>query len=321
MTPRENALAVINWKQPEYIPMDAEAYHMCRFATGVVDQPWEGGTDAFGIRWEVTPEGALPAPGTVIFDDISEWREHVRFPDLDKIDFESMAAKELIFADRSQKLIGVLSVCGSFERLVSFMGFENALCALIEDPESCKEYFHSMADFRIKFFEKVIDAYKPDVVTYFDDVATQRSMFMSPEIYREIIKPALKRIVDYVSSRGVIFSQHCCGMCADVLQDYVDCGVKIWSSAQKENDLIAVKEKFRGKLVIEGGWDTTGPCSWIGGSVDEAIAEAKRCIREYGPGGGFIMQITLMNENGNSLRCGDPRVDEIMRIWKEISAY
>lgn len=321
MTPKENMYAVFNWEKPEYIPLAFEAYHICRMPTASVDQAYSGGKDGFGITWEATQDGATPTPGMVVFDDIADWREHVVFPDIDKLDFHAMAEQELKGVDRNEKVIDVISTTGCFERLVAYMGFENALCALLEDPEACADYVHAMTDFRIKFFQKVIDAYHPDVVTYFDDVATSRGLFFSPAIYREIFLPDLKRLIASVSSRGVLFAQHCCGKCEDIVGDYVEAGAKIWSSAQCCNDIAAIKEKYRGRLVVEGGWDTTGPCSFRDGTVEAAVEEAKRCIREYGSDGGFIMQITLLNAEGNSLRVGDARLDEIKRVWKDIASY
>ncbi len=321
MTPRENALAVINWGKPESVPIEILCYHPCLASTGIVDQPWMGGKDMFGLDWVCTVEGPMPEPGFVLFDDIADWRDHVVFPDLDAVDFNAIAAQELAHADRNMRLINAFSVCGIFERMIAFMGFENALCALIDDPESCKDFFNAMADFKIKLHDKIIEAYKPDIITYFDDMASAQAMFMSMDIYREIIKPAHKRIIDAVLSKGVIFTQHMCGKCEAILDDLVEMGVKVWSSAQPINDLVAVKDKYRGKLVVEGGWDTTGPCSWVGATVEQAIEEAQRCVREYGPNGGFIMQITLMNERGNSLRVGDPRLEAILKEWQNISSY
>lgn len=319
LTPRENGLNIINWGKPEYVPMTSELYHYCRQATNMIDQPLTGGVDPFGVYWVDTPEGSIPEPDKFMFDDIEDWRKYVVIPDPDKIDFKQCAQIDLEHADRSSKLINVNSTTGLFERLTSLMGFENALCALLENPEECRAIFSALADYKVKCMEHIIEEYKPDVITYFDDLATARGMFMSPDTYRSIIKPYHKKIVDSVNSKGVIFAQHCCGRCEDILQDFVDIGAKIWSSAQIINDIKKIKEDFKGRLVIEGGWDTSGPCSYIGGTVEMAIAEAKRAISEYGPNGGYIMQPILLNERGNSLRVGDPRLTEIIRIWPEIS--
>ena len=56
-------------------------------------------------------------------------------------------------------------VNGPFERLHMLMGFENALCALLTDPEEVEEFFNTYMEWKIKLMEKVIEYYKPDVLS------------------------------------------------------------------------------------------------------------------------------------------------------------
>ncbi|SHI03737.1 Uroporphyrinogen decarboxylase (URO-D) [Sporobacter termitidis DSM 10068] len=319
LTPRENGLEVINWGKPEYVPLTSEVYHYFRSASALMNHPYETGRDVFGVNWILTRDGAIPEPNKFLFTEISDWRKKVVFPDPNQYGFESCAKSDLKNIDKSERLINVISATGLFERLVAFMGFENALCALFEDPDECGEFFSALTDYFTRCLSGVIDAYRPDVITYFDDLATARGLFMSPEVYRSVIKPYHRKIVDCVTAKGVVFAQHICGKCEDILEDFVELGIQIWSSAQIMNDLQRIKKEFYGRLVIEGGWDTSGPCSYNEATVEVAIAEAKRCIEEYGPNGGFILQPTIMNERGNSSVVGDPRLDEIIRIWPEIS--
>jgi hypothetical protein len=142
---------------------------------------------------------------------------------------------------------------------------------------------------------------------------------MSPKVYREVIKPSHQRIIEAVTSRGVIFSQHTCGKCEELIGDYVEMGAKIWHSAQPMNDLEGILEKYQGQLIVEGGWDSSGPASYIGASVEKLIEEAKRCARVYGQKGNFILMPTLLTENGNSLLVGDPRLEPMLKAFNEIN--
>ncbi len=81
-------------------------------------------------------------------------------------------------------------------------------------------------------------------------------------------------------------------------------------------------DKYRGKMAIEGGWDSQGACSLLGATQEQLNEEMQRCMKEYGPKPGFILLITLMNENGNSLLVGDERMpaleEEYERCNKEL---
>lgn len=319
MTPRENVLEIINYGNPEYVPLQTECNPFLLSVAAATEEPWEGGPDAFGVNWVVTKEGALPEPGCYRFDDVSEWRKYVKIPDVDSFDFQAMAAKDLPTVDRNTQLVNILYPCGLFERLVSFMGFENALCALVTDPESCRDFFDEMSKYKVKVIERAIDVYKPDVITYADDLAHARGLFMSPETYRSVIKPYHRRIADAITSRGVIYSQHICGKCEDLIGDFVEMGARIWNSAQNMNDLVGIQKKYKGKLVIEGGWDSNGPAAFIDATMETIIEEARRCVNEYGVNKGFIFWPSVMNEEGNGSMIGDERLDKLISLWPEMS--
>ena len=214
--------------------------------------------------------------------------------------------------DRSQKLVQLFNDTGLFERLVSFMGMENAMIALLEEPEACKDFFDAMADYRVKCLEINMDAYKPDIVTYFDDVATARGLFMSPDTWRELIKPAHAKIVKAVTDRGVIFQQHVCGLAVDLIDDYIEMGATMWHTCQIMNDIPALQEKYRGRMIIEGGWDSSGLPGMISATEDDIRAEVRRNIEEYGRNGGFILCPVMMNERGQANVVGDDRLDALM---------
>ncbi|POP31833.1 uroporphyrinogen-III decarboxylase [Lactonifactor longoviformis] len=318
MTPRENVLEVINWGNPEYVPLmnECDPY----FFSGVCNLEMTfGGPDAFGVNWVSTPEGSIPEPGKFLFCDISEWRDYVKIPDVDKIDFKAMAKHDLVGFDWDNKLLNFFYPAGLFDRLVAFMGFENALISLAEDPESCDDFFHEMMKYRIQVLERAIEAYKPDMVTYVDDMAHAKGLFISPETYRKLIKPYHRQIVQTVKSRGVIFNQHICGKCEDLLDDFVEIGVQVWNSAQPINDLAAVQKKYKGKLVVEGGWDTSGPASYLDSSIELVMEEAMRNIKEYGVNKGFIFWPIIMNKQGNGMIVGDERLDKLTEVWPTIS--
>lgn len=319
MNQRENALEMINWGKPEYVPNTFDAYHIVLLATGITDQPWRGGVDPFGVNWIATPEGAIPEPNKFLFDDIADWKNFVKFPDVDKFDFTQVANIELGHADRNEKVMCMFNACGLFERLVAFMGFENALCALVEDPDSCKEFFDAFSDYKVATIGKAMDVYKPDIVMYYDDIATARGLFMSPQTYREVIKPYHRKISEYVVSRGCIFEQHTCGKCEEVLEDFVEIGAKIWNPAQICNNIPEIQKKFKGRLIVNGGWDSQGSCALPGADAEALMAEARRCMNDYGKNGGYMIYPLIVNENGLAYVVGDERLPALTEEWYKIN--
>ena len=62
-----------------------------------------------------------------------------------------------------------------------------------------------------------------------------RDSFMSPATFNELLRPHQARIIKAITDKGVICAEHLCGKCENVLDDLVEMGVTIWSSAQIQN--------------------------------------------------------------------------------------
>lgn len=315
MTQRENFQLLLDGKTPEFRPIYYDLYKTCGLIDSEINHPRQKGPDAFGVEWMITPEGAIPVPGRYMFEDIADWKDHVRFPDLSEYDFRSIAEADLAGTGRNDKVINVNFAVGLYQRIVSFMGFENTLCAFLDDPEACDEFFGEMADFDIACIRKMIDAYQPDVVTYFDDFAASRSLFMSPQVYRKLIKPHQARIIRAITEKGVIAAEHLCGKCGDVLDDLVEMGVSIWSSAQIMNDLPALEKKYKGQLIIEGGWNSSGPAGYPDASIEDILREADRCLAEYGNEYNYILFPIIVTSDP-----ADPRITALRKYWQTVSA-
>lgn len=190
----------------------------------------KGGTDWFGCAWEYMETAGAPAPDCSqhVLDDICDWREVVEFPDLDAWDWERAAKLDGVDGvDRDESLVDVVVLIGLWERLHVLMGFEEALCALLEEPEEVGAFFDAMVEHKIKLIEKLAEHYQPDAITFHDDWGTQTGPFFSPETWRELIKPRQKRIIDAAHEHGIAFIQHSCGKYDDIIPDLPEIGVDV----------------------------------------------------------------------------------------------
>ncbi len=244
--------------------------------------------DGFGIRWEypITCDGAaIPANDKFILEDICDWREVVKIPDPKAFDWKAayqMECQMLGEPNREQEVVDFGFGNGVFERLAALMGFEETLYSIAAEPEEVNALFTAITDYKVEALDYIIDAYHPDTITYYDDVATERALFISPETYRNLIKPHHKRFAQECLKRGVMPIYHCCGKAQDIVEDMIDCGWVAWSSVQPSNDIAALVEKYGDRIGFVGGFDTTGPCMRTDVTQEEIVAEVKRCIEEYG---------------------------------------
>lgn len=188
----------------------------------------QGGTDWFGCEWEYSEAAmaASPKPGAYILEDICQWREIVKFPDLENWDWKkAVKLDQLDKADRNTQVVNVMILNGLFERLHALMGFENALCALITDEEEVEAFFDRMTEYKIELITKIAEHYHPDVITFHDDWGTQKGPFFSPDLWRRLIKPRMKKMIEAVHDKNILFIQHSCGKYDELIEDIIEIGV------------------------------------------------------------------------------------------------
>lgn len=222
------SVAVAEHKKPEWIP---NCLTDVVLAGGTLESfengPLGGGADGFGVVWHATSSAGgqpVPAPGKYVLEDICDWEDIVKFPDLDAYDWKGQAEAQLCNADRKNQVVEYMSWNAQFLRLTHLMGFENALVSMAIEPEACLAFFDAVTDYKIKIVERVAEYFKPDFFTNFDDVATERGLFMSPTAYRELIKPGHKRLNEAIRAHGIYPIMHCCGLCESIIPDFIDEG-------------------------------------------------------------------------------------------------
>lgn len=244
--------------------------------------------DGFGIRWEYPATGdgaAIPANDVFILEDICDWREVVKIPDPSQYDWKAAYQQDCMMLGEPNpetEVVGFGFGNGVFERLAALMGFEEALYSIAAEPEEVNALFTAITDYKVAALDYIVDAYHPEVITYYDDVATERSPFMSLEAYRTLIKPHHKRFAQECIKRGIIPVYHCCGKAESLVEDMIECGWAAWSSVQPSNDIAGLIEKYGDQLSFEGGYDSTGPVARMDTPQEDIDAEIKRCIDEYG---------------------------------------
>jgi hypothetical protein len=323
MSKRENALATYHFEKHDWVPFYGEDVAMAGISVlEVVGLPYfKPRTDMFGVPWYVDRYGQVPEPGFVMFDDIADWEKYVHFPKLDDVDFQAYADAEYEsgIINRDEQFISLWGDIGMFTRMHALMGFENCLCALIEDPEECKRFFDALAEYLIDYYDRAINAYKPDAAVYLDDLAAATNLFMSPDCYMEVIEPYQRAVIESIASHDVLAGIHCCGKCDFLIPTWIDEGITVWNPAQSMNDVAAVLDNKN--IVCEGGWDSQGPSAQPNATTEIAVEEARRCMTEYKKDA-FVFMPLMMSEKGNSMMVeGDENFAAVKQVWEEMKYF
>ena len=122
-----------------------------------------------------------------------------------------------------------------------------------------------------------------------DDFGTQASTMMSPEMFRELIKPYFAERIAYTKQyTSVAFFHHSCGSVYAIIPDLIDCGVEILNPIQPEPEtwsLIASRRSSVTSLRFYGGVDTQELLPR--GDSEEIDREVRRLLDCMSSNGGY----------------------------------
>ena len=245
----------------------------------------KGGADLFGVNWIYDPvaRGSMVRPGSPVLKNLNDWRDVIPFPDVDAWDWEGSARRNAAFLDVDLP-IQMTQFSGFFERLISFMDFENAALALIdeEQEEAMYDLFSALTDVYIKILDKCVDHFGMSWYVFHDDWGAQRQPLFSKATWKERIAPHLKRLVDHCHGRGVIFELHSCGRTESMLDVISSVGIDMWRP-QMINDLKKMYDAYGDKIHL-GLSIRMSPDA----SEEEQAAMAREILEQYSTPGKYV---------------------------------
>ena len=320
LTSKENMLRLLRGEMPEWVPvytmgapLEGEPAPLAFMQPGVFNDPHPkgGGYDLWGVHWvgnDETGGAILPEPGNFILEDICDWRDVLKAPDISDFDYEACAQQDLshLHFDPEVTAFGFSLNTGTFQQLAAFMGFEGALVSMFEEPEetmACIEFFD---DYYIDACKKCIDLYNPDVLVLMDDTCAEGAPFMSEELFVKFFLPRYKKAYEELAApRDLPVTFHNCGTAARFIElCHEEAGVRSWDPAQPApvNDLDAFKAKWGREIAIFGGFNGRTSQLLDPNCPDEVIAQAARdTIDRYAPDGGYALYGSFLGPKGDTV--------------------
>ena len=299
MTSKEKVLAMLRGEKAEGLVKGWDPFFMLWDpVSGFITPARPGATvkDVWGVTlaWKEDQPGVMPMEGEeyLVCPDITEWREKVIAPDLRAREFDYtgvLAQKEAAHAQG--KLAMGFAPIGIFELIHNLLGFENALVDFLLEPEDMHELIDYITEFRLEHFKLLVENIRPDVMLFHDDWGAKNNLFMSPEVWREFIKPAYEKLYGYLHDQGILIMHHADSHLERIAQDLEDIHIDIWQGALPQNDIPAIQKVIKGNMIIMGGIDAAIVDHR---EVNETAIreEVDRVCREYLPGGNFIPCLT-----------------------------
>ncbi len=166
-------------------------------------------------------------------------------------------------------------------------GMQNLLMDYVLDPQ----LVHGLARIATDYYLGAVDLAAQagvDAIIMNGDLAGEETTLMSPEHYREYIKPSHHEIVDYVHHKGLQIIKHTDGNMWPILDDFLEVGFDGLHPIQPQcMDIGETKEYVAGRACIVGNIDCRHLL--VFGSEEEVEQNVKETIETAAPGGGYII--------------------------------
>ena len=190
-------------------------------------------------------------------------------------------------------LLGVIE-CTVFEMAWNLVGLEQFLVDMALDKDYVGVLLDEIADYSIAVGRELIGL-GADIMLTGDDLGMDIGPMLSPKMWRQHIKPRMKRVLDaYKASKpGVILVYHTCGSAFPFIDELIEIGVDVLNPIQvtaKGMDPARLKSMYGDQLAFLGAIDQRHVLPQ--GSSGDVEVEVRRRIWELGLGGGYAVAPT-----------------------------
>ncbi len=255
---------------------------------------------------EISPDewfpGVHPLLNATTVEEVENYQGWPDMTDPSRIAHVADVARELA-QENEYAILATPWLLFPFERAYAMQGLENFLLNMALHPEFAVALLKKNAEQCKTLMGAFLEELGPnvDIIKIGDDLGTQESLMISPNMYRKVLKPIHADFIHFIKERThakVFF--HTDGDVEPLIEDFIEIGVDILNpiqtSAGKMADLKSLKAKYGDRIVFCGAVDTHRVLPF--GTPDEVRQEVKRVIQALGSGGGFMLGgvHTIMND-------------------------
>ncbi|MEE4312753.1 MAG: uroporphyrinogen decarboxylase family protein [candidate division KSB1 bacterium] len=177
-----------------------------------------------------------------------------------------------------------------FELLSRLRGMEESLLDIAMNPGLAKRMLEDAAQFAIRIGTMACERFPLDWFWTGDDIGGQGGMILSPQSWRELVKPHLGDIFKVGKKFNLWVAYHSCGGIRPIIPDLIELGLDVLNPIQSTcpgMDARELKEEYGADLTFMGGVDTQDLLP--NGSADDVRRETGKLLEIMADGGGYIL--------------------------------
>jgi len=197
-------------------------------------------------------------------------------------------------------------------RLGDLRGFEEIMVDFAEEPPELRQLIDTVLQYNLRQAElRLADVGdEPSIVYFGDDLGMQHALPVSPEKWRQYLKPCFQQIYAPFHQAGHYVYMHTDGHILEIIPDLVDCGVKVVNPQIRANGLDGLEEVCKGKVCINLDLDRQLFPFCTPADIDDHVHEA--VDRLGSPEGGLWLNAEIND---------DIPMENVAAIFKAVEKY
>lgn len=323
MEPRERIITALSRRMPDKVPLELEftspMLKLFKEKTGSTDPYSYFSMDFREVRFKESPKindfssyfshlpvnatitewGIARVPGSVPYyhRKISPLRYADSLKDIEEYPFPDFTPdyrhKHLEREIRKYHQMG-LAVVGNlvmtiFETAWRIRGMENFMMDMVSEPEMAALLLDRITEISSFRAQRLAES-GIDIIKLGDDIGTQKSMIMHPDLWRKWLKPRLAEVISTIRKikPEILILYHSDGYIEPVISDLIEIGVDILNPVQPESmDPVKLKKKYGDCLAF---WGTIGiQTTMRHGRLNGLRSAVKHMLETVGKGGGLLI--------------------------------
>lgn len=222
-------------------------------------------------------------------NSVEDLKTYDKWPDAAAFDWAHFSEK---IGDLHEKRVIKLHAGGLYESAWGLRGQEQFLMDIALDPEIPHYIMKKLCDYWCAYIRYAMESAgdKIDIVYTYDDIATQTSLIMSPQMLEEFVYPYHRTVNAVIKSYGKKILYHSCGSVISQIDNLKALPIDILNPLQplaSGMDFTKIKDNWGNTLCFHGGMDVQEILPH--GTPEEVREAVKKNISILGKNGGYIL--------------------------------
>jgi uroporphyrinogen decarboxylase len=173
-----------------------------------------------------------------------------------------------------------------FERMQFLRGTEDLYIDLIEQPPGLILMTERIHEWNLAMIDRWVRT-DVDAILGMDDWGSQRSLLISPQLWRDFFKPYYRQYAERIHAAGKLCFFHSDGYIFDIYEDLVEIGVDAVNSQLFCMDVEEIGRRFKGRITFWGEVDRQHLLA--NGSVEDVRQAVRRAATALWDGHGRVI--------------------------------